>query len=200
MDEGYIKYNCNWIKDEPISKNEILEINKWRDRLYNVRLIGAYKDGTGYGNISIRFKGDTFLITGSATGILSSLNGNHYTLVNEYNFKKNSLKCTGPVKASSESLTHAAIYNCSPDANAVIHIHSIKMWDKLMDKVPTTDKHVPYGTPEMILEIKRLFIATTVYDEKLIVMGGHEEGIIAFGKTLDEAGDILIKKYSDYSE
>jgi hypothetical protein len=28
-----------------------------------------------------------------------------------------------------------------------------------------------------------------------MVMGGHEEGIISFGKDLDEAGHILIEKW-----
>jgi len=92
MDEGYIKFHCNWIEAGPISINQFHDINKWRDTLYNLGLIGAY------------------------------------------------------------------------------------------------------GTTEMANEIKRLFIEANVKAEKIIAMAGHKEGLIAFGKTLDEAGEILLKR------
>ena len=194
MDEGYIKFHCNWIEAEPISINQLHELNKWRDTLYNLGFIGAYHNGIGFGNISKRLNNHTFIITGSATGGLKTLNENHYVLVNEYNLRLNSLTCTGPIKASSESLSHAVIYECSNETNAVIHIHNFEMWEKLIHHVPTTREEVLYGTTEMADEIKRLFIETNVSTEKIIAMAGHEEGIIAFGKTLDEAGGILLKR------
>lgn len=192
LDEGYIKFNCKWIKDKPIPINKLFEINKWRDKLYRLGLIGAYDDGIGFGNISIRFKNNSFIITGSATGNIHELNENHYVLVNEYDLMKNSLTCKGPIKASSESLSHAVIYECSPDTNAVIHIHNIDIWKKLIDRVHTTNKDVPYGTPEMANEIKRLFKESNVNDENIIVMGGHKGGIIFFGKDLDIAGKNIL--------
>lgn len=192
MDEGYIKFNCNWIKAAPCSSLKIEEINSWRDRLYNYGLIGAYANGIGFGNISIRSDNNTFIITGSATGILEKLNENHYVKVNEYDFSQNSLTCMGPIKASSESLTHAVIYESSPETQAVIHIHNLNMWEKYIHKEPTTRSNVSYGTPEMAHEIKRLFKETDVALKKFIVMAGHEEGIIVFGSSLDEAGKVLI--------
>jgi ribulose-5-phosphate 4-epimerase/fuculose-1-phosphate aldolase len=191
MEEGYIKFNCNWIKAEPIAIDKLAEINTWRDILYNHGLIGAYNSGIGFGNISIRCDNNTFIITGSATGGLDKLNETHYVLVNEYNLLQNSLRCIGPIKASSESLSHAAIYECAPEVNAVIHIHHMGIWGKLMHKIPTTNKDVLYGTPEMANEIKRLFVESPVIKEKIIVMAGHQEGIISFGNTLDEAGKLL---------
>ncbi|MBI2004080.1 class II aldolase/adducin family protein [Candidatus Pacearchaeota archaeon] len=195
MDEGYIKFNCEWIKDKPCLINKLVEINKWRDKLYTLGFIGAYDNGIGFGNLSIRFKKNNFIITGSATGNLHTLNETHYVLVNKYDFTKNSLTCKGPIKASSESLSHAMIYECSSDANAVLHIHNIDMWERFIDKLPTTNKDISYGTPAMAKEIKRLFIESNVNDEKIFVMGGHKEGIISFGKTLNEAGNILLSKF-----
>ena len=194
MDEGYTKFNCNWIRSEPVPEKHIKELNILRDKLYFLDLIGADENGIGFGNISIRFKNNTFIITGAATGRLNKMNESHYVLVNQYDLANNSLICTGPVKASSESLSHAAVYECSPQTNAVIHVHNIGMWEKLIYKVPTTSEDVPYGTPEMANEIKRLFNETPVTVEKILVMGGHREGIIAFGPTLEEAGKILIDK------
>lgn len=192
MDEGYIKFNCHWIRAEPLAADQLTEINRWRDILYNLGLIGAYANGIGFGNISIRNHGRSFIVSGSATGGLTTLSAGHYAVVNDYNLEQNSITCTGPVKASSESLSHAAIYECMQQANAVIHIHSLSAWERLLLKVPATGEHVSYGTPEMANEIKRLFKETDVMDEKIIVMGGHKEGIITFGKTLAEAGAVLL--------
>ncbi|HEX5668085.1 MAG TPA: class II aldolase/adducin family protein, partial [Chitinophagaceae bacterium] len=101
----------------------VAELNLWRDRMYEKRLIGVYPDGIGFGNISQRWKGNTFLISGTATGGFTTLNESHYSLVTHYDLGTNSVTCEGRVKASSESLTHAAIYECSATTHAVIHVH-----------------------------------------------------------------------------
>ena len=44
----------------------------------------------------------------------------------------------------------------------------------------------------MAIEIKRLFGETNLKETKILVMGGHEEGVVAFGKNIDEAGKILM--------
>ena len=103
--------------------------------MFNLGLIGAYPDGTGYGNISIRINYNSFIITGTGTGKLNELNNKHYTRVDSYNFNANSIHCSGPIKASAESLTHAMIYECSPETKAVIHVHDIRAEAKLMFKI-----------------------------------------------------------------
>lgn len=193
MDEkGYIKYNCHWVKEKPLKSPLIEELNIWRDKLYLLKLIGAYPNGIGFGNISIRLDGHTFLITGSATGHIKQLTAMHYTKVTSFNFEKNTLTCHGPIQASSESLTHAAVYALSTDINAVIHIHSKFLWDKLLRVIPTTSPSVEYGTPQMAFEIGRLFQETDLNTKRILVMAGHEEGIIAFGENLDDAGELIL--------
>jgi len=193
MQEGYIKFNCHWIKAGPVSPDHTREINVWRDKLYALGLIGVYDDGIGFGNISMRYEGNTFIITGSATGGFKQLNENDFTLVTGYDLEQNSLECKGPIIASSESLTHAALYESAPEIQAVIHVHNLEMWRRLMNRVPTTRTDAEYGTPEMAGEIKRLFRKTKVQEEKILVMGGHEEGIITFGAGMDEAGEKLLQ-------
>ncbi|MGZ3882285.1 MAG: class II aldolase/adducin family protein [Flavisolibacter sp.] len=194
MEEGYIKFNCNWIPSNNIPLDKVTALNVWRDILYRKGLIGVYPDGIGFGNISLRCDEKTFLISGSATGGIEALNESHYSLVTHYDVGANSITCTGPIKSSSESLTHAMIYECSPGTNAVIHIHSLDLWKRLMDQVPTSRENISYGTTEMANEIKRLFDETELSKEKIMVMKGHREGIISFGKDLDEAGNILLNK------
>jgi len=194
MDEGYIKFDCNWIPSNDIPLNKVAVLNVWREIMYKKGLIGVYPDGIGFGNISLRCSEKTFLISGSATGGLATLSESHYSLVTNYNLSTNSVTCVGPLKASSESLTHALIYECSAAINAVIHIHNLKLWNNFIHHVPTSSENISYGTPEMANEIKRLFDETALSKEKIIVMGGHREGIISFGKDLEEAASILIDK------
>ncbi|HEY4787030.1 MAG TPA: class II aldolase/adducin family protein [Bacteroidales bacterium] len=189
---GSIKYECIWERTDPFDIPQLNELDFCRTMLYKKGLIGAYTNGIGYGNISIRLEGNLFLITGTSTGHLPLLTNEHYTKVTGYHFTQNQLTCQGPIKASAESLTHAAVYECSSEVNAVIHIHSKMLWDKLIHQVPTTSVTVEYGTPEMALEIFRLFNESDVKTRKVLVMAGHEEGIITFGRTLQEALSVVL--------
>jgi ribulose-5-phosphate 4-epimerase/fuculose-1-phosphate aldolase len=95
-------------------------------------------------------------------------------------------------------MTHASVYECDPEIRAVFHIHNLMMWERLKGKMPTTAENVEFGTPEMAYEIKRLFTDSETYvkERKIIVMGGHKEGIISFGTTMDEAGMMLLRAYT----
>jgi L-ribulose-5-phosphate 4-epimerase len=196
QEKGYIKFDIKWIESEALPESDIKELTRWRKRLYDLKLIGAYENGIGYGNISSRIgNSQQFIISGSNTGHLAALDGRHFARVIEYNIQGNSLTCRGPVKASSESLTHAAAYLADPAIKAVIHIHCLNLWQELIDKVPTTPGNAEYGTPEMAEEIMKILHKTAGGKQGLIVMGGHESGIITYGETLDEAGNILIRNW-----
>ena len=195
-DEGYIKFNCIWDKDNfDFPESLFKKLTLWREKLYALNLIGVYDDGVGFGNISVRLNDKQFIITGSATGNKPELIKNDYALVTRYQLDKNQVESAGHTKASSEAMSHAAIYECSPEIQAVIHIHNLKLWKKLMHKIPTTDENVPFGTPEMAYEIVRLYNKTNLPEKKILVMGGHKEGIISFGKDLNEAGEIILNYY-----
>ena len=58
---------------------------------------------------------------------------------------------------------------------------------------PTTSKTIAYGTPEMAYEIIRLFEVSDVRSKETIVMAGHQDGIVAFGKDLEAAFDVLMR-------
>ncbi len=197
MDEGYIKYQCNWIQGLPINPDYLQEINPWRDKLYQLGLIGIYDNGIGFGNLSIRYNNsEQFIISGTQTGHLPNLTNQHYTIVTDFDIDHNCLTCTGPIKASSESLTHAAVYQANPQVNAIIHIHHLQLWQQLLNQVPTTNPNCAYGTPEMAKEIFRLCQQEHLQEKRILVMSGHEEGIITFGHNLAAAGDVLLEYFS----
>jgi ribulose-5-phosphate 4-epimerase/fuculose-1-phosphate aldolase len=156
-------------------------------------LIGAYENGVGFGNLSMRIRGgNQFIITGSATGEIPELEPGHYVKVNSFNIDDNAVQCTGPLKASSESLTHAAIYLADPDVNAVVHVHCIDLWNEIIYKVPTTNPSMDYGTTGLAKDIFRLFSDSDVIEKRIIVMAGDRAGILTFGQDIDEAVNVLM--------
>jgi len=200
MTEGYIKFNCDWKEEEFPFKEGIYEkLETARTRLYALRLIGMYPDGIGFGNISVKpGESPSFIITGSATGQFEKLDRSHYALVAGYDFEKNAVSCSGLTKASAESLTHAAVYRSLPEVGAVVHVHCLWLWKKLLNVYPTTSAKIEYGTPEMAYAVGKLASEINRRKEKVIVMGGHQEGILAFGNNLTEATNEIIKIYNFY--
>lgn len=199
MTEGYVKFRCNWDKraisiDE--SRYSILEQS--RKKLYDLNLIGMYPDGIGFGNISVKVDENSFIITGSATGQFPSLDISHYALVTSFDINGNTISCSGLTKASAESLTHAAIYQAIPEVNAVVHIHHLELWERLLNRLPTTSSEIEYGTPEMANAVGILASKVQDKNHKIIVMGGHREGILAFGQSLEETTNQIINIYNEY--
>lgn len=195
--EGYIKFQCELTCGPPPGRAQVEDLLVVRQKLFLVQLIGQDTDGVGFGNVSRRIVGsDQFYITGTQTGGLVTLRPEHISLVVTADLRQNRLRCSGAAKASSESLTHWAIYEADRRIHAVIHAHHQALWRHLIREcVPTTDRAVPYGTPEMGEEVKRLLAPDCGRKCKIIAMGGHEGGILSCGSSLEEAYSILMSWY-----
>jgi ribulose-5-phosphate 4-epimerase/fuculose-1-phosphate aldolase len=204
VDDGIIKFDrSGFIEIEAIEKDEYLALEAWRKRLYQLELIGEYPiDKVGFGNISCKkdykrhfqsaYK-PQFLITGTQTGKYPDLDGRHYTRILDYDLDKNIVMAMGPVDASSETLTHAAIYETNNAITAIFHVHHKKMWNYILShNLPHTKKETPYGTIEMAREAQSLFSGKA---QGVFAMEGHEDGVIAFATTLDECGELILNHY-----
>lgn len=190
--EGYIKFEARWTLTPPLPDADIDEINRWRQHVYELGFIGAYPDGIGFGNISRRWDASgRFLISGSATGNLETLDARHYCIVQSSDPEQNLVHCEGPVIASSEAMSHAVIYLQCPEVGAVVHAHHRVLWERWMYRLPTTDASVSYGSPEMAAEIVRLLHESDLRRSGVFITAGHEEGIFAFGRDLAEAVERL---------
>lgn len=189
LDEGYIKYVSDWTPGPAPDAEATTELERWRQPLYAAGLIGHYADlGIGFGNISVRGRAPRqFIISGTQTGHLPTTSGAHYALVTDFDIEENRVSSIGPVEASSESLTHAAIYALDATINAVVHIHSKPLWSALLQREPTTHETVAYGTPDMAREFMRMFDETEFSSTGIAVMAGHAEGIVTIGTSLQEA-------------
>ncbi len=201
--EGVIKFQLDYTPAAALPWAELRQLNAWRQLMFQLELIGqdpTRYGGYGYGNISRRTEPldvlpsrRAFVISGSQTGGLAHLLAGHYTTVQECHPAENRLVAAGPIKPSSESLTHSAVYAISPDIRWVLHAHSLHIWQYAAElHIPTTHADVPYGTPEMAAEVQRLFAQTDVMERGIFSMGGHEDGIVAFDDSAEGAMSKLV--------
>lgn len=191
---GVVKFKVEHITTETTRFAGFEELNAVRRKLFDRGYIGVNPDGIAFGNVSLRApNARSFYITGSGTGGIAALTPGHYTKVSACDFSRNWLRCAGAIVASSESLTHAAIYEAAPEVSAIIHCHRIKLWRELLGRVPTTRKEVEYGTPEMAGEVRRLFEEGDAAKHKILAMAGHEGGVIASGRSIADAFEALSK-------
>ncbi len=201
--EGVIKFQLHYEPAPPPAGELLREIGAWRKLMVQTQLIGqdpARYGGFGFGNISMRLtpyyapaERRRFVISGTQTGGLADLLPEHYATVLEFHPEKNLVVAEGPVRPSAESLTHGAVYAVDPELRWVLHAHSPHIWRHAAAlDIPITDESVAYGTPQMAEEVARLFQETRVEARKLFSMGGHEDGIVAFGRTAEEAGHALL--------
>ena len=191
-DEGYIKFDLRWRKamlPEGTVPQDLLEA---RNQLFRLGLVGVYGDsGIGFGNVSCRLSsGGRFVVSGSGTGSVADAGSDLYAIVEEVDIGRNLVACQGMVPASSESLTHAMLYQCGQEIGCVLHVHSMAVWERVLYKIPTTAKGTPYGTPEMALEVKRLWQSGGLDKAGVMAMAGHSEGLVAAGR---DVGDAMIK-------
>jgi len=197
--EGVVKYHLDFTR-AGIDPAGIEEINAWRKIMYRLGLIGRDPDrygGFGYGNISTRLVDEVpqpvFVISGTQTGHLAALGPEHYAIVASCDPQQNTIVARGPIKPSSEALTHHSVYLSDASVGCVIHAHCPEIWRaaQALD-IPATPESAAYGTPEMATEIERLFTDTDVHQKGLLAMGGHTDGVVACGRTPREAGTAMI--------
>ena len=181
--EGVIRFNLTHYPGKPLEGVE--ELITVRRRCRELGLIGEDEEGIGFGNLSQRIGAtDRFIISGSGTGGIVEDSADIFTEVLSIDIEANSLECRGPRPASSESLTHGACYQLSPEIGAVIHVHHDRLWHDLGDRLPTSEASIPYGTPAMAREIGRLWEEGPFQEEGILVMGGHPGGLLAVGRDL----------------
>jgi len=174
---------------------DLSDLMRLRDELYERNLVGVTAEGVGYGNVSLKV-GDTsanspsFVISGTGTGGMAHLEPSGYCMVTACDVERNRVWCRGPVAASSESMTHWAIYAANSRLGCVLHLHSQCLFDLLLRSgAPSTPSDHAYGTPAMALAVRDH--AATMPDGGILVMTGHAGGILVFGSDIATTRAIL---------
>lgn len=196
IDDGIIKYSSQRVDGIVEASAQLDALNTARTTLFDLGLIGAYPNGIGYGNLSLRSSGQQFLITASATGAMRQLRSDQFCIVESFSIEHNSVRSRGTWDASSESMTHGAIYTANPAVGCVMHVHSRRLFDALLAQTaPRTAPDIPYGTPAMARAVAQLVVAQPGLPV-LFVMAGHDEGIVAYGADIDSVLALLVDTFN----
>jgi hypothetical protein len=192
--EGVIKFDLDY-EQRPIGEADISELNAWRSVLKSLELIGQIPnryDGYGFGNVSQR-TADGFVISGTQTGGIGTLESSDHAVCTSWDLTRNAVSAYGETRPSSESLSHASIYDVHEAAQCALHVHSPEIWQASDNLgIAVTDPSVPYGTPEMAVEVRR--VTAGMQMPGIFSMGGHEDGVFTFGCSLVDAGLLMIRE------
>lgn len=206
VDEGAIKFSPRH-RDGALSVRRygelVARLIAWREILARTGLVGqepGLYGGFGYGNVSVRVGAPAaprrrrpFLISGTQTSGKACMTLADFCLVEACDVDHNTVESIGRVLPSSESLTHGAVYGLGSHIRWVLHSHSPTIWRRARQlNIPTTGADVAYGTPEMAREVERLYRETQLSTVRILAMGGHEDGIISFGRSAAEAGETTV--------
>jgi hypothetical protein len=197
MEEGVIKYQLDFTPGQPLDASSLADLIAWQRIMRDLGLLGrdpARYGGLAYGNLSVRVAGNGFVISASQAADQAQPTAQDYCLVTAWDCTGNRLVAQGPARPSSESLTHAALYDADPAIGCIIHGHSPEIWQKREPLgLNSTSPEVAYGTPAMASEMARLYREHGFGGQGALAMGGHQDGIVGFGADPDAAGWALVQ-------
>jgi ribulose-5-phosphate 4-epimerase/fuculose-1-phosphate aldolase len=176
----------------------------WREVLGRLGLVGqdaARYQGVAYGNVSARVgppgaprRERAFLITGTGTAGRACADPAMLCVVERCDPARNQVESHGPSTPSSEAMTHGTLYDLGAHVRWVFHAHAPVLWQAAAAlRLPTTPPEVEYGTPAMARAIEALWRSGGLGERRILAMAGHEDGVVAFGRSAEEAGEVLVR-------
>ncbi len=200
--EGVIRFDLRYRKVNIAEPGDggrgLTQLFHWHQVMRRLGWLGRQANrygGCAYGNLSMRSGDDgRFIVSATQTGD-AALNQQRVCEVLSCDLQRNQVVARGPMKPSSEALTHGAVFRLSADINWVFHIHQPTIWQHAQALgLPMTDPQIAYGTPAMAREMRRLFDPWGL-SQGLLAMAGHEDGIISFASNAETAALLLFEAY-----
>lgn len=208
--EGVIRFHAEHRRQplEPVLAATLASLTGWRRILRRLGLLGRDPErygGYSFGNLSRRVDaphtegphpptGRPFLVSGTQTSHEPEAPLERWAVVERWDFAAERVESRGEVEPSSESLTHAALYDADPSITAVFHVHAPELWQRAGALgLPVTPASAECGTAEMAARVTELVDrrsggAGLLGGAGVIVMGGHRDGILASGHDPEHAG------------
>lgn len=169
----------------------------WRAVFKRLGLLGQDPEryrGLGFGNLSSRDRArdGAFLITASQTAAAPELTDDDLVHVTHCDPARFWVDATGHQPPSSETLTHAMIYQADPTIGWIFHAHSPDIWQRAGElDLPATPADVPYGSQAMASAVAELLAEHHVRPVTFVTLG-HQDGVFACAASAEEAGGALL--------
>jgi L-ribulose-5-phosphate 4-epimerase len=168
----------------------------WRTVLKRLGLLGqdpARYEGLGFGNLSARDQARPaeFVVTASQTSGAETLDDDGLVRIVRGDLARFWVDALGRQPPSSETLTHAMIYQADAGVNWIFHVHSPEIWRQTRAlRLPATPEHVAYGSTAMVQAVAALLEQHSARPLAFTTLG-HQDGVFACGAGADDAGTIL---------
>ena len=197
--EGVIQFDFDLetAMGPPVEASILQTLMAWRTVLRRLRLLGQEPGrygGLGYGNLSVRDPEQPreFVITASQTSGIRDLGADGLCRIRDFDLARFRVSAAGTRPPSSESLSHAMIYDAGPEVEWVFHVHSPEIWRRAeaLD-IPATGADIAYGSPAMAGAVAEL-LATNNERPLTFVTLGHKDGVFACGGNAGETGASLV--------
>lgn len=179
------KFKTVFLSKKPVITSQSTQLIKWFRKFHEIGLAPEYGQGSS-GNLSFRYK-NGFIIKPTKT-FFSSINPEDLVFVKSFDFKKGVAYVHGKHTPSTELQMHKIIYDHRKDINAVFHIHDFYLMNLDEAKGIPITAVTEAGTEKIGHDVLRM-----VDDKKLVIMKDH--GIVSIGKTINEAGQVIIKHH-----
>ena len=134
--------------------------------------------------ISLKY-GKRLLINGSGSN-LGEIKINDIIEIVDYDPVKKVTLTIGPKNPHVETSVHWLIHKARDDVNAIIHLKSVKLSEKLIKKLPSTEGEKPPGTLDLAKEV----LKTLRTSKKIII---KNNGVLFVGNSLKESEDLILK-------
>jgi hypothetical protein len=173
-------------------------LGAWRALFKRLELLGqdpTRYGGLGFGNLSSRdrHRGDEFVITASQTATAPTLADEDLVRITHSNPGRFWVDAVGRQPPSSETLTHAMIYQADASIGWVFHVHSPEIWRRADElELPATAVDAPYGSPAMAEAVSQL-LARHPSRPFVFATLGHQDGVFACGASADDTGSALMR-------
>lgn len=190
-----IKFNVAFLQKKVPDFYNQKELIEWGRILAEKGCIPTYpnpdnpKKLSSAGNLSLRI-GDRFIITAAGSN-LGKLTARDFVEIINVDIERKSITSLGVKAPSSETMLHYSIYQMRNDAQVILHGHHQEMiqhCDELGLK--STEQWFPYGTQELMESV----CAVLGEKEQFLIMKDH--GFLSFGKTCQQAGNLVIQVLS----
>ncbi|MDP7323628.1 MAG: class II aldolase/adducin family protein [Candidatus Woesearchaeota archaeon] len=195
------KYEKRHTQTEPFPYSLVEELLYLRDVHHKMGWIGykPFRYTEIFGNVSqwidegVFGKKPGLLITGTGTGVKERIWGGDFAMVPDVDEDNFVITSYGPSGPSAEAGTHMKVSELMGRPKFICHPHAI-MWrlHKFFSYL-TTVEGVDYGTKEMVQEFDRLLPLHQAKSDRLVIMGGHLDGIVSWGDTVEDAMKPLLK-------